>query len=274
MGIKNLVVNKPAFFLTEDAYFKYIKMLSTLLSLSGRFSRIKSEQVQSISNNGVVLWKLNLRNTEILIQSKYRISRFLKGFDFAGERQWVRYGIPGLLQGEVPDALIDIGANIGEVSGYASKIGIPQVFAIEPDPIVYECLQFNMSSKAINLEKLAIGENDGEVIFYSQPHSADSSFFKPVGDFHEILVQSMTLDTFFQSRDVVGNVLFKMDAEGFEPEVLKSGPNALSKIKWVAIDAGAERGQDSTASEVVEILKRAGFVDIAVSDQKIVMARR
>ncbi len=274
MGIKHLVVNKPAFYLSENAYFEYIKKLSLFLSFNGRFSQIKTEQIYSKSKDGEFLWKLNLGNEEILIQSKYRISRFLRGFNFAGERQWKRYGIPDLLQGGIPDVLIDIGANIGEVSGYALEVGVSQVFAIEPDPMAYECLEFNLSSSGASLEKLAIGEIDGDAVFYSQPHSADSSLFKPAGDYEEILVQSMRLDTFVHAKKIVGNVLFKMDAEGFEPEVLKSGPKALKIIKWVAIDAGAERGHKSTASEVIEILRNAGFTEIFVSDQNIVTARR
>jgi 2-iminoacetate synthase ThiH len=65
-----------------------------------------------------------------------------------------------------------------------------------------------------------------------------------------------------------------MDAEGFEPEILRSGSKALKQITWAAIDAGAERGTQTTVDEVLEILAQAGFDSIKVSPTNIVTACR
>lgn len=192
----------------------------------------------------------------------------------AGNRQWDRYGLTGLVGAQLPDALIDVGANIGEVSYYAKRLGIDRVIAIDPDPIAAECLEFNLQNTQVEIDSRALGETSGNVTFYSQAHSADSSLFKPVGDFIEVEVQSLTLDDFFAEKSVKGNILFKMDAEGFEPEILRSGRNALRQIKWAAIDAGAERGNQTTVDDVVQILTEAGFESVQVSATNIVTASR
>jgi hypothetical protein len=98
--------------------------------------------------------------------------------------------------------------------------------------------------------------------------------FKPQGKFIEIEVDSLTLDEFLKEKEVRGKILFKMDAEGFEPEILKGGRNALKQVKWAAIDAGAERDNQTTVTEVVEILTEAGFDSIKVSPTNIVTASR
>jgi hypothetical protein len=133
-------------------------------------------------------------------------------------------------------------------------------------------IQFNRHRCGDRFARL--GETSGKVTFYSQARSADSSLFKPTGDFIEVQVQSLTLDDFFAEKSIMGNILFKMDAEGFEPEILRSGRGALRQIKWAAIDAGAERGNQTTVDEVVQILTEAGFDSVEISMNNIVTASR
>lgn len=196
------------------------------------------------------------------------------GLKHAGKRQWNRYEIAELLQGEIPDTLIDVGANVGEVSYYGKSLGITRVLAIEPDPIVLECLEFNVLQTDVEICQLALGENDSSTQFFLQSHSADSSLFRPSDEYTEVTVKSMRLDTFYLNYEVKGNVLFKMDAEGYEPEVLSSGTESLKEIKWIAIDAGAERGSQTTVDEVCRILKEAKFSEINISSLNIVTAKR
>ena len=274
MGVKNLIVNKPAFHLSEPNYFRYIITISKVFKLFGNTYSLRSKPQTSQAFPNQKVWMIEGADHPIMIQSQYRISRFLKGFLHAGNRQWDRYGLTRLLGAQLPDALIDVGANIGEVSYYAKQIGISRVIAVDPDPIAGECLEFNLRNTQIEIDPRALGQTNGNVIFYSQARSADSSLFKPSGDFIEVEVQCLTLDQFFSEKSVKGNVLFKMDAEGFEPEILRSGRTALKQIKWAAIDAGAERGNETTVDEVVQILDEAGFDSINVSETNIVTASR
>jgi len=274
MGVKNLVINRPAFHLSEPNYFRYIIAISKVFRLFGSTYSLKSKTQTSRAFPSKNVWIIEGAERPIKIQSQYRISRFLKGFMNAGNRQWDRYGLSDLVGAHLPDALMDVGANIGEVSYYAKRLGINRVIAIDPDPIAAECLEFNLRDTQIEIDSRALGETNGNATFYSQAHSADSSLFKPVGDFIEVEVQSLTLDEFLSEKSIKGNILFKMDAEGFEPEILVSGRNALRQIKWAAIDAGAERGNQTTVDEVVLILTEAGFDSVDVSPTNIVTASR
>lgn len=274
MNLKNLIINKPAFCLSNKYYFRYIITLSWLLGIFGITYKLRSQKIKSKLHANVDIWEIRGMEQSIRIQSQYRISRFLKGFTYAGNRQWHRYGIPKLVGSSIPDVLIDVGANIGEVSFYGWSIGIKRIIAVEPDPIAISCLEFNLKGTSAELDFRALGENSGEAIFYLKSHSADSSLFKPEGDSTTLIVKTISFKTFIEEKSITGKILLKMDAEGFEPEILRSGLSVLQKIKWVAIDCGAERKGQATVQEVVKILKEAKFSYINVSMTDIVTAAR
>lgn len=55
--------------------------------------------------------------------------------------------------------------------------------------------------------------------------------------------------------------LFKLEAEGFEPEILRGALAVLDRIEYVAIDGGYERGVDceQTFSHQTNLLTEHGF---------------
>ena len=53
--------------------------------------------------------------------------------------------------------------------------------------------------------------------------------------------------------------VLKVEAEGFEPEVLRGADQTLQRTDVVTVDAGEEREGKSTAPECVNILLKAGF---------------
>jgi hypothetical protein len=160
MNFKNHIINKPAFYLSENMYFHYIIALSRILSFAKLSYALRWRALESTTAPKNPIFEISGLDTNIRIQSKYRVSRFLKGFAHAGERQWIRYGIPQLLGDERPDALIDVGANVGEVSYFGYVSGISRIIAIDPDPTVFECLAFNLvNSFMISSFKIAFRIN-------------------------------------------------------------------------------------------------------------------
>ena len=67
------------------------------------------------------------------------------------------------------------------------------------------------------------------------------------------------MDQYFKGDTLIK--LLKIDAEGFEYEVLKGAENLLSSIKFIAVDAGFEKVSNTldTFSEVNEYLLSNGF---------------
>lgn len=272
--IKHLIINKPAFYLSPNNYALFIRILSKIVFIFGKSYYLNFREIRSKFDSNFTLVLIDNLDRPIKIQSKMRISRFMKGFYNSGIRQWNRYELDNLLDGAIPENFIDIGANIGEVTFCAFKKGIFNVLAIEPDPIAMECLEFNLEDTRVTLDQRPLNSIEEMVTFYLKTDSADSSLFKPDGESLEINVQATTLDNLFHEHGFSGNTLIKMDAEGFEPEVLRGGINALKKVKWISIDAGEERAGSSTVHEVLTILKNVGFDKIEVSKLNIVTAKR
>ena len=260
--------------MSPNNYAIYIKFLTRIMFLFGKSYYLNFKEIEGKFDSNFSLVLIENLDRPIKIQSKVRLSRFMRGFYNSGIRQWNRYNLDNLLDGVNPDNFIDIGANIGEATYYAFNKGIKNVLAIEPDPIAMECLEFNLADTKVLFDKRPLNSIEEMVTFYLKTDSADSSLFKPEGSSLELKVQATTLDNLFHEHGFSGNTLIKMDAEGFEPEVLRGGINALKKVKWISIDAGEERAGSSTVHEVLTILKNVGFDKIEVSKLNIVTAKR
>jgi len=213
------------------------------------------ENITPISNTDFTLYRIFYGANVFVIQSKYRISRFLNGFERASMRQWERYHFASILGGEIPDVLIDIGANIGEFSYAAVKLGIPRVISVEPDFVARECLIENLREINVEIVSSALGDQIQKTSFYLNTATADSSLDPNLNDAIEIEVEMETLDHLISSHKISGKIALKMDAEGFEIEVLKGATNLLKSVHWIGIDGGPERGGKPTYAAVVEKLK-------------------
>lgn len=273
---KNLLINKPASWFNEFIYIRYIILVSRLVNGNSHLKISNHELFSSKSFSHFNIHSITTKNKNIYFQSGTRISRFIKGFNHAGKRMWDRYHVDELLNGEVPSNIIDVGANIGEFSLYASnKYGRDvKIIAIEPDPIAAECLKNNLSSSEVVISEKALSDRPGKRKFYLKPESADSSFHQPIGlsQTYDVLVS--TLNEVFDENNLAGSILLKIDAEGHEPEVLLGGDKVLENINWITIDAGPERLGEATKDQVVEVLSRNNFKIINVLASNIVTAKR
>lgn len=114
---------------------------------------------------------------------------------------------PGIKSGDI---FLDIGANIGMSSIRAESCGASQIYAIEPDPDIFEVLQKN---KQLNwtLENVAIDSQNGEIMVNKWPSNSE---FAPV--------KSITLNDFFEKHSIVKIDYMKVDIEGAERSAFKT----------------------------------------------------
>ena len=258
---KNIIVNKPAFYLNPDSYARYIKFLSRITYPIAKVYKLNYNDIKSEFDSKYILTIIWNLDRPIKIQSKIRISRFIKGFYNSGERQWRRYGIDILLGNDVPATLIDIGANVGEVSYFACKNGVEKVIAVEPDPIAMECLEFNLENTNVILDGRPLNSAIEDVTFYLKPDSADSSLFKPAGEFREINLQAITLDALFESYKIDSKTLIKMDAEGFEDEVIEGASELIASCRPVILfENNPPKNQISNRRRFWETLDKYDFI--------------
>ncbi len=156
---------------------------------------------------------------------------------------------------------VDSGANIGELGLWARAHELDYI-AFEPEPLEARCCDLNNFGGQPGTRREALWNEETTLSFYSKPESADSSIIDMPGSVSRTEVPAVTLDGALDLSGVEGTVIFKVEAEGAEPEVLEGATKSLARIDWVALDCGYERGQQQahTFIETNVFLYDHGFV--------------
>jgi FkbM family methyltransferase len=133
------------------------------------------------------------------------------------------------------DCFVDIGANVGLFSLYASRTG--SVIAFEPSQLTYGRLVENLELNGItNVKPYKLGLSDKdemlELNISSNGHEAWNTFVPTTDNKFSLKekVQVQAFDHFLREKSVDINriSLVKLDVEGFEINVLKGATDLLS----------------------------------------------
>jgi FkbM family methyltransferase len=228
-----------------------------------------------LADNEWPFYQVTMHSGSVWNTSSYqRVIRYIFGIDWILLKLFESYGMETLLKGEVPEIVIDCGANVGEFSILCERRFGASVYAFEPDPISSYCHRLNTRGMKLVLFELALSDKTSSSIFYSAPDGADSSLYPPENTYKEILIQTRRFDEMSILFSQQGSRLLKMDAEGFEPEVLAGFGDTLQLFRWVTVDVSAERGGSGTGPEVISILQKHGFDKIYYFSENIVHAKR
>jgi|GEM_PF-1040260 len=159
------------------------------------------------------------------------------------------------------DVVIDCGANYGDLCRYfQTKQPAVRLLAYEPSPSAFRALDANLKdSPSFHAHMKALGPEVGEIEFYLAPETGDCSAVKFSQTAEVEIVEVSTLDVELDSFDKIR--LLKVEAEGFEPEILSGAIKVLKKTDYITVDCGPERGesQATTVREVTTILSTHGF---------------
>jgi FkbM family methyltransferase len=216
----------------------------------------------------ILNWLLHLRHFYILIPGKvYWIVRVKGKWLFIPARYTGqsmepqvlirKYFLPPKVIVEDGDIVFDVGAFIGGFT-LAVMDRAKRVIAIEPDPVNNQLLSQNLKeARNVTIVQKAAWNNDSVLSLYLTYDPTSSSLLKPATWFKKVLVEAIRLDTLMYKLGIDRIDFLKIDAEGAEPEVLEGVD--LSKVKKVAVDCSPERFGKPTVSEVVRILRSAGF---------------
>ena len=159
------------------------------------------------------------------------------------------------------DVLIDCGANIGEFSLACHRHYNVECFAIEPSPAPFEALSKNVAGiKGITVLNAGLGVGDGVATLFDKSSTADSSFIDP-GGAKPVSVEMVTGRSLLDRFSIENVKLLKVEAEGYEPEVLSGFLGVLERIQYVVVEMSGERGisQDFTICPCVNFLVANGF---------------
>ena len=159
------------------------------------------------------------------------------------------------------DYVIDCGANYGDIFTWF-KINNLKInyISFEPSPNEFECIKLNcFQQKNYNL---ALSNSEGRMDFFLKTDTGDSSIIEPsLGYIKKITVNTITLEKFIIDKNLKKIKLFKLEAEGFEPEILKGSMNILNRIEYIGVDGSPERGKDNetTIEFAMEFLLKNEF---------------
>ncbi|AAQ00321.1 MULTISPECIES: FkbM family methyltransferase [Prochlorococcus] len=241
-------------------YFNFRSKLKTNKELSIAINDSCIEITQRVSSYNFVTWYYPY-------QLRYRcLIRYFQGLEWIGKMLARNYKIDKISL-NAGDIVIDCGANVGDLMLYLDGLNLNlNYFGFEPGKLEFKALKKNVSNNKFNLIpkviNKALGKNNEIKTFYYCPEEADSSLEKPVNYSSSYEVEVVKLDTFYNETLQGKKIkLLKLEAEGFEPEVLLGGRTLLKNTEYIAADLGPERGltNECTVAEVTKILQDEGF---------------
>lgn len=173
---------------------------------------------------------------------------------------------------------VDVGANIGFFSLIASVTnpGI-KIIAFEPNPKNFETLNENIRANGfanIHCEALAVSDRAGTATLYLNTSDMSASLLPSFqGDFNPaskcVMVQTATLNEYFDKHFSGSRIVLKIDVEGHETELLRG---AWHMLETHSPDIIIEVLQ-AYCEEIQSALKRLGYEFYKIDDRGLVAVR-
>lgn len=164
------------------------------------------------------------------------------------------------------DVVVDCGANYADLALVLNgRIAPHNYITFEPGAQEFGAIRQNAPAGVNN--NVGLGNRNETRRFYVNNRFADSSVIEPAS-YHDVVdVETVTLSSYVRDHGLSDIRLLKLEAEGFEPEILDGAADVLGSIDYVAIDGGHERGvnQDETFSDQTNRLAGAGFEMVGVN---------
>ena len=137
------------------------------------------------------------------------------------------------------DCVIDIGSNTGQFYTMIRSIGYKnQINLFEPLPTCWPILEnITQKDRQSKIYRIGVGNEENSLTFYETLNSVSSSFKKPFNEsaikrIHDIPI--MPLENIFNKLPY--NCILKIDAQGFEKEVIEGSINLLKFIKFIFME--------------------------------------
>jgi len=165
------------------------------------------------------------------------------------------------------DIVIDVGSNTGDLYLYFQLIINKDVkyFAVEPGLKEFNCLKKNIPNNPPDQQafNFALGNKNKTTRFYYKPKNGDSSIVKMRGYEDHYDVEEKTFDKFLSDLGLENQKikLIKLEAEGYEPEIIFGLKKYLKNINYISADLGFERGikEETTSPSVLNYLMKNNF---------------
>lgn len=171
---------------------------------------------------------------------------------------------PPLFEIKPDDIVIDIGAQIGIFSIFASKLApYGKVYSFEPVPenfkLLCENIRLNNCQNIFCFQK-AISDKEGEEIIFLNPHNVGGHSL--LVDFcgEKLSISTVTLENVIKKEKIEKIDFLKIDCEGMEYRILLSSKNCLRKISKIALEYHEDIDKNSNPENLKKFLEEEGFL--------------
>jgi FkbM family methyltransferase len=176
-----------------------------------------------------------------------------------GPSRWLgaKYTLPGFLEIEPGDIVVDCGAFVGGFTQACLERGVESVVIVEPSHRNRSCIELNIRSDRVLVERCGLGRRTGEALFRESTTGVDSSFGRldEGTAIDKYMVRLLTVDELSRSLSLEPTFL-KVEAEGLEAQIL-DGMSSMRPAK-IAVDASPEGGSDDRR-EIYSRLRGLGY---------------
>lgn len=168
----------------------------------------------------------------------------------SGEQFLIARILPRLMGGDKP-VILDVGANIGEVSlALCRAFPAARVWAFEPNPVTFGVLEQRLEGTGVACRRMALGAAAGEATLHcyagdrtSGHASMYAGVFGLYGNYGvrgadqltTFAIAVTTIDAFCREHEIVHIDFLKIDVEGHELAVLRGASGTLADRRIGAI---------------------------------------
>lgn len=147
-----------------------------------------------------------------------------------------------------PIVIYDIGAACGEFSSALSKVrSVVKIHAFEPQPDSYFKLKEKLkANQKVQAHNIALGQTYSKLDMYINNWSNSSSLLPLAKETNEIIngietqhkieVEVFPLDDYVETNNLALPNIIKIDVQGFEYEILKSGKNCIRHAEYCILE--------------------------------------
>ncbi len=284
MSNSNYIINLPPFFLRNKDISKmnFIKKILTILAgkLIAYIVKFTNKNLFCFfinlfyRNDGKLYYRDNFYVKKTKSERKVaftnkRVLRLVNNYDSQIQKFRDAY-LLDMINFSSGETIVDCGANIGELNIALKEKGLDlDYIAFEPDGEIYNCLKYNNPEKNSTLYNIGLSNKNTKQKLFLDSEGGNSSLI----DFGASQVKQVDvsrLDSLI--IDIKKIKLLKVDAEGYEPEVLEGSTGIFDKIEYISVDFGNERGfdQESTIVDVNKLLSNNGFSLVGMSNIRMV----
>lgn len=176
--------------------------------------------------------------------------------------------------------IIDVGSNEGQfIQSINSIIPNRKIIAFEPIKEVYEKLLFNTRGLDILAYNAAASDENGVSVINVSKNFVSSSLLK-MEDLHKNMypeseyvreeqIELKRLDDVISFGDITGNILLKIDVQGYENKVIAGAMNTIKHVDVVIIEFSFQPiyKDQWLFDETYLFFKQSGFKFIGFADQ-------